>query len=577
MRKGDKVFGDLAVELGLLSEQKLAACVKAMQHQHRGKRLIDLCRDLDLLSADEIKFVMQNHKRKVERTWASAGGGAAEVARQGERQRFRRTGTQPAVKPRSRKTEIPIAIDLDLDLDLDLDDAPGDDAPGDHAPGEDVFGADVFGEDVFGDFDQPAAGPDDNLPASLPESGEEASFADVAPLEAPLPPTVREQTRSRITMGVVPVVTRQPVARKDPAQLAAIDVLLKRMVEADASDLHLSAGCSPMMRCHGAMQQLEGVPAMKQEELCKALLEIAPARSQDEFATTNDADFAYAIEGLARFRANYFVDRRGMGAVFRQIPMGIMTPEQLGLPPKVLELCELTKGLVLVTGPTGSGKSTTLATLVDVINRSRDDHIITIEDPIEFVHENKRCLVNQREVGAHTRSFKVALRAALREDPDIVLVGELRDLETIAIAIETAETGHLVFGTLHTTTAPSTVDRVIDQFPSDRQAQIRTMLSGSLRGVIAQVLCQRRGGGRVAAYEILMGNAAVANLIREGKSHQLPSVMQTGRSRGMQTLNDHLIELVRQGAVDPREAFLKASDKQGLQQQLAQAGVQLDD
>jgi len=259
--------------------------------------------------------------------------------------------------------------------------------------------------------------------------------------------------------------------------------------------------------------------------------------------------------------------------VMRAIPFHIMTPDQIGLSKVVLELCFLTKGLVLVTGPTGSGKSTTLATLVDHVNRHRKDHIITIEDPIEFVHENKGCLVNQREVHTHTRSFKDALRAALREDPDVVLVGEMRDLETIAIAVETAETGHLVFGTLHTTTAPSTVDRIIDQFPADRQEQIRQMLAESLRGVIAQTLCKKVGGGRVAAYEVLVGSSAVSNLIRERKTFQLWSLMQTGRAQGMTTLNDSLLDLVRRKLVDPREAWMRAVQKNELRQQLQREGL----
>ena len=239
------------------------------------------------------------------------------------------------------------------------------------------------------------------------------------------------------------------------------------------------------------------------------------------------------MPNLARFRANVFADRKGRGAVFRVIPSEILTAEKLGLSPHILNLCKLNKGLVLVTGPTGSGKSTTLCAMIDYINRTRDEHIITIEDPIEFVHQNQKCLINQREVRTHTTSFKAALRAALREDPDIVLVGELRDLETVAIAIETAETGHLVFGTLHTTTAASTVDRIIDQFPSDRQSQIRIMLSESLRGVIAQTLCRKIGGGRVAALEVLIANGAVSNLIREGKTFQIPSLMQVGKAIGM--------------------------------------------
>src|SRR5678815_5458268 len=252
------------------------------------------------------------------------------------------------------------------------------------------------------------------------------------------------------------------------------------------------------------------------------------------------------------------MDRKGPGAVFRVIPSKILTAEDLGLSPFILKLCQLNKGLVLVTGPTGSGKSTTLCAMIDYINRMRRDHIITIEDPIEFVHENKKCLINQREVHTHTDGFKPALRAALREDPDILLVGEMRDLETVAIAIETAETGHLVFGTLHTTTAASTVDRIIDQFPADRQSQIRVMLSESLRGVIAQTLCRKIGGGRVAAREILLTTPAISNLIREGKTFQIPSIMQTNRQAGMVTLNDALMELVDAKQVEPKEAYMKA-------------------
>ncbi len=261
--------------------------------------------------------------------------------------------------------------------------------------------------------------------------------------------------------------------------------------------------------------------------------------------------------------------------MFRLIPNDIMTAEAMGLPPAVVDLCGLTKGLVLVTGPTGSGKSTTLAALIDYVNRTRDDHVITIEDPIEFVHANKRCIVNQREVGTHTESFKRALRAALREDPDVILVGELRDLETIAIAIETAETGHLVFGTLHTNTAPSTVDRIIDQFPHERQEQIRMMVSESLKGVISQTLCKRIGGGRAAAHEVLLCTASVANLIREGKTFQIPSVMQTSRGMGMMTLNDALLDLVKRRVVEPAEAYKKAAAKAELKSLLERAGFPL--
>jgi twitching motility protein PilT len=303
------------------------------------------------------------------------------------------------------------------------------------------------------------------------------------------------------------------------------------------------------------------------------LLSIAPERNRAEFATRHDTDFAYEIPGLARFRCNLFMDRLGPGGVFRVIPSRIMTAEEMGLAPELLELCHLSKGLVLVTGPTGSGKSTTLCALIDYINRTRADHIITIEDPLEFVHENKKCLVHQREVGSHTDSFKDALRAALREDPDVVLVGEMRDLETVAIAIETAETGHLVFGTLHTSSAASTVDRVINQFPADRQQQIRIMLAESLRGVISQVLCKRIGGGRAAALEVLIGTPPVCNLVREAKTFQIPSIMQAGKRFGMSLMNDSLLDLVKRKVVEPSEAYSKTIDKAGLLAMFKRAGI----
>ncbi len=303
-------------------------------------------------------------------------------------------------------------------------------------------------------------------------------------------------------------------------------------------------------------------------EVVQFLGPIMPEMNRKEFTERHDTDFAYEIQGLARFRSNVFADRQGPGAVFRIIPATILTAEQLGLSSHILQLCALNKGLVLVTGPTGSGKSTTLCAMIDHINKTRQDHIITIEDPIEFVHANQKCLINQREVRTHTNSFKDALRAALREDPDIILVGELRDLETVGIAIETAETGHLVFGTLHTTTAASTVDRIIDQFPSDRQAQIRIMLSESLRGVIAQTLCRKIGGGRVAALEVLIATQAMRNLIRESKTFQIPSMMQVGRAIGMVTLNDALLDLVTRKLVAPDEAMAKAVDKGGFESML---------
>ncbi len=353
-----------------------------------------------------------------------------------------------------------------------------------------------------------------------------------------------------------------------------IDALFHLMCEAKASDLHLSVGTTPLVRKDGHMQPLDAAaPALDQAAMMRLLEPITPEKNKAEFRERRDTDFAYEIPGLARFRANLFVDRKGPGAVFRVIPSNILSAEQLGLSPAILNLCKLNKGLVLVTGPTGSGKSTTLCGMIDYINRTRKDHIITIEDPIEFVHENKSCHINQREVHNHTQSFKNALRAALREDPDILLVGEMRDLETVAIAIETAETGHLVFGTLHTTTAASTVDRVIDQFPSDRQAQIRIMLSESLKGVISQTLCKKIGGGRAAALEVLIVTSAVSNLIREAKTFQIQSLMQVGKGIGMVTLNDALMDLVTRKLVAPEEAYGKAIDKAGMEVLLKRVGL----
>ncbi len=355
-----------------------------------------------------------------------------------------------------------------------------------------------------------------------------------------------------------------------------MDDLFYKMAEIGASDLHMSVSAQPMVRKDGRMAKLEcGEGVLTAASMKELLYSIMPKKNQEEFERRHDTDFAYEIEGLARFRANIFADRKGMGGVFRIIPTKILTAEQLGLSKSIMDLCQLSKGLVVVTGPTGSGKSTTLCAMVDSINKNREDHIITIEDPIEFTHENQKCLVNQREVHNHTDSFKDALRAALREDPDIVLVGEMRDLETIAIAIETAETGHLVFGTLHTTTAVSTIDRIIDQFPADRQQQVRVMLSESLRGVIAQTLLPKKGGGRVAALEVLIITPAISNLIREGKTFQIASSMQTGKAHGMVMLNDALMDLVKKGLVEPRDAYIKAVDKPGFESLLQRNGMKL--
>ncbi|HVR21038.1 MAG TPA: type IV pilus twitching motility protein PilT [Polyangiaceae bacterium] len=356
---------------------------------------------------------------------------------------------------------------------------------------------------------------------------------------------------------------------------AEIDRLLFAMLERKASDLHISTGAPPMLRVDGEMSPIAGEKPLTAEAVQKALLPIVPPRNRDEFAKTHDSDFAYELPGRARFRVNVFVDLRGMGAVLRVIPTKILTVEDLNLPKELLTLCNMPKGLVLVTGPTGSGKSTTLAALIDYINRNRTAHVITIEDPIEFVHPNKKCLVNQRQVGEHTDSFKRALRAALREDPDIVLLGEMRDLETVSIAIETAETGHLVFGTLHTSSAPSTIDRIIDQYPADQQNQIRVMLSSSLKGVICQMLCKKVGGGRVAALEVMLSLPSIANLIREAKIFQIPSIMQTGRKIGMTLMNDSLLKLTKDGVISAEEALSKTYDKTTLTTLLQQANIQV--
>jgi len=382
---------------------------------------------------------------------------------------------------------------------------------------------------------------------------------------APAMPSRAPTTESRSSMA----------ATSSAGPTGEIDRLLKKLVELKGSDLHMSVSAPPMIRKDGEMEALTGFPPLTQESMERMIMPIVPPRNKDEFARTHDSDFAYELPGICRFRANLFVDLKGIGAVFRVIPSKILSVEELGIPKEVLSLCHLPKGLVLVTGPTGSGKSTTLAALIDYINRVRSDHIITIEDPVEFVHPNKKCLINQRQVGEHTDSFKKALRAALREDPDIVLLGEMRDLETIAIALETAETGHLVFGTLHTSSAPATIDRIIDQYPPEQQAQIRVMLANSLKGVMAQMLCKKIGGGRAAAWEIMFGVPSISNLIREQKIFQIPSIMQTGRKLGMALMNDSLFKLVKDGLVAPEEALAKANDKPGLTQMFQAANIAL--
>jgi twitching motility protein PilT len=455
----------------------------------------------------------------------------------------------------------------------------------------------------------PAPFPAVSLPEAPVPAAPPAPAAPVAPVAAPVAPPVRTAPPRPMTLPPVPMAAAPaavaapagpatlppvpaptapvpaPVAVPSPSVEEVHDhrkeaeaqmiALMKAMLARDASDLHLSSETLPHMRIDGDMVAVEEYGVITHEKLKAMLFSIAPDKNRKQWEELRDTDFAYDM-AQARFRINVFEDRKGIGAVLRQIPNKIRTAEEIGLTRHVLDLCFLTKGLVLVTGPTGSGKSTTLAALIDYVNRHREDHIITIEDPIEFVHRNKSCLVNQREVGVHTQSFKNALRAALREDPDVVLVGEMRDLETIATAIETAETGHLVFGTLHTNTAASTVDRIIDQFPADRQPQIRMMLSESLKGVVAQTLCKRIGGGRVAAQEVLLCTGSVANLIREGKTYQIPSVMQTSRGQGMVTLNDSLLELVKKKVIEPNEALSKSVARSEMRAMLERAGFKVD-
>lgn len=336
--------------------------------------------------------------------------------------------------------------------------------------------------------------------------------------------------------------------------MATIDELFKLMVDQGASDLHITSGAPPYLRLHGNMVPLN-YRELTNQDVQGLLFEILSEKQKKAFVEKWELDFAYTLSGVGRFRCNIFMQRKGLAAVMRTIPEKIKTAQELGVPPAIMDIIDCDRGLILVTGPTGSGKSTTLAAMIHQINMTRETHIITVEDPIEFVHPNLKSLVNQREVGSHTKSFANALKAALREDPDILLVGELRDLETISLALTAAETGHIVFGTLHTNSAAKTIDRIIDVFPAGQQQQIRTMLAESLRGVVAQTLFSRADGqGRVAAYEIMRNTKAISNLIREGKVHQIPSAMQTGSAKGMILFEKYIEDLVRKGKVSSADA-----------------------
>jgi twitching motility protein PilT len=359
-----------------------------------------------------------------------------------------------------------------------------------------------------------------------------------------------------------------------PETFLSIDALLERMMARNASDLHVTVGTPPAMRVHGALERYQDVPDLSPEDTHQMLYRILSTEQQKLLEINRQIDFAHSIPGLARFRVNVFFQRGTLGAAFRLIPADIKTLEELGLPTVLHALTEKPRGLVLVTGPTGSGKSTTLAALIDEINRKRSEHILTIEDPVEFVHRHKRCIVNQREIGPDATSFAEALRAALREDPDVILLGEMRDLETISTAITAAETGHLVFATLHTQSAPSTVDRIIDAFPAAQQEQVRVQLAVTLQGICTQALLPTPGGtGRVPALEILFPDDAVRNLIRQGKVEQVYSVMQTGTSKGMQTMEQSLADLVIRKVITLEDALSRSSRPEQLFGLLERAGV----
>ncbi len=354
--------------------------------------------------------------------------------------------------------------------------------------------------------------------------------------------------------------------------MARIDALFRKLKEVDGSDLHMLAGQPPKFRIHGNLEPVMREPLSNED--CEVLLfEILDPKKRKQFEERMDIDFAYEVPGVSRFRCNYFRHQHGIGAVFRTIPVKIRTLEELGVPTVCYRFAELKSGLILVTGPTGSGKSTTLAAIIDYINRNYARHIVTIEDPIEYTHENKKSVITQREIGQDAESFAAALKAAMREDPDVILVGEMRDLETISLAITAAEMGNIVFGTLHTNSAAKTIDRIIDVFPEDQQEQIRTMLSFSLQGVVSQLLLRRADGqGRVPVNEILIGSPGLSNIIREGAVHKIVTYIEGGRGEGMQLMDDAIMARLKAGEVTPQEAYMKAADKSRFEHLYAAAG-----
>ena len=360
-----------------------------------------------------------------------------------------------------------------------------------------------------------------------------------------------------------------------PETTLSIDTLLEQMVAHNASDLHITVGSHPALRVRGQLERLEGFPVLTADDTRQLLYRIISSEQQKRLELDRQLDLSYSIPGLARFRVNIYSQRESLAGAFRLIPADLKSLEELGLPPSLYELCNKPRGLVLVTGPTGSGKSTTLASLIDEINRTKAEHIITIEDPIEFLHRHKRCIVNQRELGPDATTFADALRGALRQDPDVILLGEMRDLETISTALTAAETGHLVFATLHTQDAASTVDRVIDVFPAAQQGQIRTQLAGTLEGIVAQTLLPTADGqGRVSAIEVLFPDDAVRNLIRQAKAEQIYSIMQTGGKKGMQTMEQALAELVLRGVITEEVALQRSAKTEQLNGLLGRAAVE---